>query len=104
MRDQRQLNGQKADQMMWFEQAACRGRTELFYGEEVGRSAPARRRQREAVAKSICATCPVIDQCLAAAFEHEDEHGIWGGLTPKERHVVRFGSEPPRRRRPGAAA
>lgn len=104
MRNQRQVNGGKADQMIWLEQAACRGKTELFYGEEVGRSAPARRRQREAIAKSICATCPVIDQCLAAAFEHDDEHGIWGGLTPKERDVVRFGVERRRRRRPGAAA
>lgn len=90
--------------MSWLERAACRGKTHLFYGEEVGRSAPARRRQREMVAKSICATCPVVDECLAEAFAREDEHGIWGGLTPKERHVVRFGVEPPRRRQPVDAA
>ena len=39
-------------------------------------------------AKAICRQCPVRRQCLDTAlqFEHRSiRHGVWGGLTPKER-------------------
>lgn len=36
-----------------------------------------------AEAKAICATCPVIDQCLQHGANFE-KVGIWGGLTPSE--------------------
>jgi len=41
-------------------------------------------------AKSYCAECPVIKQCLAFAMKHEgpraqERWGVQGGLTPKER-------------------
>jgi WhiB family redox-sensing transcriptional regulator len=89
--------------MTWFESALCRGKTHLFYGDELGRSAPAKRRQRETVAKSICAVCPVVDECLKTALENDDDFGIWGGLTPNERYAVKHGSVR-RRRRPKSAA
>ena len=40
-------------------------------------------------AKAICAGCPVSEQCLSFALEHEPGHGIWGGTTPEERQQVR---------------
>ncbi len=36
-------------------------------------------------AKAICARCLVRDECLNFAIENEENYGIWGGLTPKER-------------------
>lgn len=42
-----------------------------------------------AEAKTICARCPVADNCLEFAFETREEFGIWGGLTPRERHALR---------------
>jgi len=36
-------------------------------------------------AKAICARCIVRDECLNFAIENEENYGIWGGLTPKER-------------------
>ena len=36
-------------------------------------------------AKSICARCPVMGQCLDWAIEHQEYGGVWGGLTDKER-------------------
>jgi WhiB family redox-sensing transcriptional regulator len=47
-------------------------------------------------AKTICATCPVRDQCLEWAIASRQEDGIFGGLTPTERHRLR------RRRRTAA--
>jgi WhiB family transcriptional regulator, redox-sensing transcriptional regulator len=37
------------------------------------------------LAKAVCATCPVQNECLTYALEVDEPHGIWGGLTPKER-------------------
>jgi WhiB family redox-sensing transcriptional regulator len=39
-------------------------------------------------AKRICATCPVIDDCLSYAFRIGADAGIWGGLTAEERRVL----------------
>jgi WhiB family redox-sensing transcriptional regulator len=40
-------------------------------------------------AKNICRACPVQSQCLRYAMEAPVEHGIWGGLTERERRRVR---------------
>ncbi|MBL1073826.1 WhiB family transcriptional regulator [Nocardia sp. 2] len=37
-------------------------------------------------AKRICAQCDVRRQCLDYALAHDHRFGIWGGLTPRERH------------------
>jgi hypothetical protein len=44
-----------------------------------------------AIAKSICATCPLMEACAAQAIEDErglptrERHGVFGGLTPAQR-------------------
>ena len=40
-------------------------------------------------AKKICRDCPVRRQCLAYAMETCIDHGIWGGLTERERRRFR---------------
>jgi len=42
-----------------------------------------------AKAKTVCATCPVADECLSWAIESNQSEGIWGGHTPKERRTIR---------------
>lgn len=43
-----------------------------------------------AVARSVCQRCCVRERCLQWALEHaETEHGMWGGLTPRERRRER---------------
>ena len=42
-------------------------------------------------AKTVCARCPVIDDCLAWTLRVEPEefrcrHGVFGGMGPLERH------------------
>lgn len=37
-------------------------------------------------AKSLCASCDVVEQCLQFALDNKIEYGIWGGTTPEERN------------------
>lgn len=30
-------------------------------------------------ARAVCATCPVVRDCLEGALDRNEEHGIWGG-------------------------
>lgn len=39
-----------------------------------------------AKAKALCATCPMVEACLAQGMEME--FGIFGGLTPQERKAL----------------
>lgn len=40
-------------------------------------------------AKTICRQCPVRTSCLEYAMEEPVDHGIWGGLTERERRRQR---------------
>jgi len=40
------------------------------------------------VAKIFCKTCPVRNECLQYAIVANEVHGIWGGLTYKERRKL----------------
>ncbi|MFF5111586.1 WhiB family transcriptional regulator [Streptosporangium sp. NPDC000509] len=42
------------------------------------------RREREAAAKRICATCPARSQCLAYALFTRPAEGVWAALTAEE--------------------
>jgi hypothetical protein len=37
---------------------------------------------------ALCLTCPVREDCLAYAIDHE-QHGIWGGTVPAQREQMR---------------
>lgn len=39
-------------------------------------------------AKKVCAGCPMKTLCLAEALDNRIEHGVWGGLTERERRVA----------------
>jgi WhiB family redox-sensing transcriptional regulator len=41
------------------------------------------------LAKRICRTCPVRRECLAYAMDEPVDHGIWGGMTERERRRYR---------------
>lgn len=53
---------------------------EAFYPEKGGST-------REA--KSVCHGCPVAAECLDYALEHDERHGIWGGLSERERRRIK---------------
>jgi WhiB family redox-sensing transcriptional regulator len=41
------------------------------------------------LAKKVCRRCPVRSQCLTYAMDEPVDHGIWGGLTERERRRYR---------------
>jgi WhiB family transcriptional regulator, redox-sensing transcriptional regulator len=41
------------------------------------------------IAKRICRLCPVREECLAYAMDAPVDHGVWGGLTERERRRYR---------------
>jgi WhiB family transcriptional regulator, redox-sensing transcriptional regulator len=64
----------------WREQAACRGTDlDVFYPE---------RGQTAGSARQVCAQCPVRQPCLDYALSNRITHGIWGGLTERERRPL----------------
>jgi hypothetical protein len=57
-------------------------------------SAPAEAARREAAgALSVCAVCPVREECLELALRNwtVGQHGVWGGTVPAERERLRTG-------------
>lgn len=44
---------------------------------------------RERRAKSVCASCPVRNECLEHAISLDERYGIWGGLNQEERRLLR---------------
>lgn len=62
----------------WFDDAACRDAdTDIFFPRSDADAGPA---------KAICETCPVREVCLEYALTTRPPDGVWGGLTPIERH------------------
>jgi WhiB family transcriptional regulator, redox-sensing transcriptional regulator len=52
-----------------------------------------------ALAKNVCARCPVRGECLRFALATGQEYGVWGGTSEQERkqmrRLVRVGSQRP---------
>jgi WhiB family redox-sensing transcriptional regulator len=65
----------------WRYQAACRGADLSVFFPGRGESAEP--------ARQICAGCPVRQSCLDYALSHGITHGIWGGLTERDRRPLR---------------
>ena len=40
-------------------------------------------------AKAVCARCPVRSECLEFALRLKVAHGVWGGLSERERRTLR---------------
>jgi len=72
----------------WVDLAACKGPHQTTFYGPMAFERKAERRRREARAKAICATCPVEERCREEALGRGEIHGIWGGLTEKERRAV----------------
>ncbi|MGH3649532.1 MAG: WhiB family transcriptional regulator [Acidimicrobiia bacterium] len=69
----------------WRARAACSGYPNtLFFPSTDGAHEETIER-----AKTICAVCRVIDDCLAYALETNQRSGIWGGTSEKERKSLR---------------
>ncbi len=86
MKDVSRLPGPMIEKWDWQYEGVCRELdTELFFHPEGERGSA--RRRRAANARSICATCPVIQQCREHALASREPYGIWGGMTEEERRA-----------------
>ncbi|MGZ4692967.1 MAG: WhiB family transcriptional regulator [Acidimicrobiales bacterium] len=74
----------------WMAEAACKGRTSLFFG--IAGERPERRVRRERTARGVCDGCPVVAPCRERARLGR-ENGFWGGESEEERAAAGF---PPR--------
>jgi WhiB family transcriptional regulator, redox-sensing transcriptional regulator len=64
----------------WVSKARCRSTDpdELFVSGKAQRKAAV-----------ICRHCPVVGECLADALDNQMEFGVWGGMTERQRRVLR---------------
>jgi WhiB family redox-sensing transcriptional regulator len=71
--------------LSWTDDAACRdSEGALFYPADSAERKE-ERLERELIAKRICASCGVREDCLEAALARHESYGIWGGLNEFER-------------------
>jgi len=71
----------------WAANAACQGRTELFFAPRA--EGPEARRSREAEARHLCLSCPVLEPCQTWARRRR-EYGFWGGESEEERAAAGY--------------
>ncbi|WP_051812804.1 WhiB family transcriptional regulator [Streptomyces sp. NRRL S-340] len=64
--------------MEWAVRGACRGSAEQMFAEGAAQNG----------AKSVCYRCPVRMECLSYALDRRMEHGVWGGMTERERRAL----------------
>ena len=71
----------------WRLRARCRGMdiTVFYLDDDTAKPQP----QRLRTAKNICRRCPVINECRQYAIHFGEQHGVWGGLTPRELGAAR---------------
>lgn len=65
----------------WADQAACRDpdKQGLMFPTTGG---------GVKIAQGICATCPVKGPCGDYALDQRIEHGVWGGMSERERRRI----------------
>ena len=84
MTDIRRLPEPLVDHWEWQLNAACRGMdiaTFFHPHKDVGLAL----KRRIESAKTVCALCPVIEQCRDYALRVREPYGIWGDCQKKER-------------------
>ena len=74
--------------LLWQEHAACRGPLGSVFFPPPVTERKVERRAREQRAKEICLACPVMHECRTYALEIREQHGVWGGLSERERRVI----------------
>lgn len=70
----------------WREKALCIGKDTDWFFPEMGVKGAA---EQVRSVKAFCQACSVREMCLVTAIEDDEQFGIWGGLTPKERNKLK---------------
>ena len=65
------------DNLAWQRDAVCaQTDPEVFFPEQGGSTRDA---------KVVCSGCDVRAECLAYALDNDEQYGVWGGLSERER-------------------
>jgi len=59
----------------WMSRAACTDATQDASTDEA--------------AVAICRQCQVVEPCLSFALSRDETDGVWGGLTPDDRRLLK---------------
>ena len=88
--ENRRLPAPVTESWDWQLRAACRNVDSAYFFHPHGERGVERDR-REAHAKAICRSCPVIAACREHALAAGEPYGIWGGMSRKDRegHTLR---------------
>lgn len=79
--DDTTISDRPVRELTWWDYAACLGMDpDLFFPE---------RGESVAAAKEVCQDCPVRLTCLQYALDNKEHHGIWGGVSERERRRIR---------------
>jgi WhiB family transcriptional regulator, redox-sensing transcriptional regulator len=84
------------DEGDWRKDAACRGMdTNMFFEEASTNEQRAEAAAKREVARKVCESCPVINECLKFATDNDIRYGMFGGLTYRSRLALRTGTKKP---------
>lgn len=73
----------------WQDHARCVGQnTDAFYPDRSRPDFKGQITDAKEYCKGFGDPCPVIHECLMYALERADSHGIWGGLSNRERRAL----------------
>jgi hypothetical protein len=75
--------------LTWMNDAQCLTREPAWWDYDRGQLT---RGNLEAI--KTCHACMVRLVCLNTAIENEYHHGIWGGMTPMQRHQYKANARP----------
>ena len=64
----------------WMDEANCKGHTSLFFPPKAER--PQARARREARARRLCSSCPVLDECRTFARNRLQPQGFPCAASP----------------------
>jgi WhiB family redox-sensing transcriptional regulator len=70
----------------WWSRAACSATDPNLFFPLTGAGIAIRQIAR---AKAVCARCQIRQACLEYALEAGPIQGVWGGMTERERRVLR---------------
>ena len=76
------------EQNTWQDRAACRGPLGAVFFPPPHTERKREKVAREARAKEICLSCPVMTSCRSYALDIREPHGVWGGLSETERRTL----------------
>lgn len=76
------MSQEECGELSWQVRARCRGLDPRVFFPERGATG--------SIARLVCTSCVVREECLEYAISHDERFGIWGGMSEHERRLLRL--------------